>query len=85
MIQPFVAKHLGDKAILMVIFDIPEAESGKRRIFRALLNKLEFSQVQKSVWSTNMDYREILQEAITEIELDKYVQLFEAAELSKRA
>jgi DNA-binding transcriptional regulator PaaX len=78
-IQPFVAKKLGRNAKLMVIFDIPESEAWKRRHLRLLLKELRFQQMQKSVWMSDYDHREILRSEIKEYHLEDYVQIYEAA------
>jgi DNA-binding transcriptional regulator PaaX len=75
----FTAEQLSSGAILMVIFDIPEDEGAARRKFRQVLKDWQFQQVQKSVWTTDKDYREDLVELIRELELDSYVQLYESA------
>lgn len=82
-IQPFVAKKLSGKAILMVIFDIPEQKSTTRAHLRRLLKSWGFEQVQKSVWSTKKDYREALSETITELQLEEHVQLYECVHLKE--
>jgi hypothetical protein len=80
-VAPFVAKRLGKGARLLVIFDISEDEAWKRQRLRRLLNYLNFQQVQKSVWATNMDYRQIIRNEIKEINLQGCVQVHEAIEL----
>jgi DNA-binding transcriptional regulator PaaX len=80
-LQPFIAEKLGPNARLMVIFDIPEHTAYLRRRFRAILRELEFTQVQQSVWMTSYDHREYIRETIKELELEDYVQLYEAAHL----
>jgi CRISPR-associated endonuclease Cas2 len=78
IIQPFIAKKLSNDAKLMIIFDIPEDLAGKRQRLRNLLKKLNFEQIQLSVWLTNMDHRKIVLESIIELEIEQYVQLYEA-------
>ncbi|HSX36727.1 MAG TPA: hypothetical protein VLG13_01225 [Patescibacteria group bacterium] len=80
-VQHFEAKHLGLSARLMVIFDIPENESWKRQHLRRLLRELKFKQIQKSVWASEYDYREVLQEEIETLKLQKCVQTYEALRL----
>lgn len=80
-IQPFIAKKLSKQIALMVIFDIPEQNSSARTKFRRLLKHWQFEQVQKSVWSTEYDYREPLLEVIAELKLEECVQLYESARI----
>jgi len=82
LVQPFIAEKLSNNAQLMVIFDIPEEFAGRRQRFRNLLKQLNFKQIQLSVWMTNQDHRTILYESIAEIELQQWVRLFEASEIS---
>lgn len=80
-IAGFVAERLEGNAHLMIIFDIPEDESAKRRKLRKILKEWQVKQVQKSVWVADRDYREELEELIAEMELFEYVQLYECARL----
>lgn len=66
-------------AHLIVIFDIPESERRKRRRLRMILQELSFRKVQQSVWETKYDYREHLRAEIAEMNLQEYVQVYEAA------
>lgn len=77
----FVAQELQGNAKLMIIFDVPEDESDKRRRFRSILKQWQIKQVQKSVWATDKDYREELIELIKELELSGCVELYECARL----
>ncbi len=79
--QPFVAHKLKSDAQLMIIFDIPEANAFLRRQLRLLLRQLEFQQVQKSVWATDYDYKDLLIEAVGELRLDGCVEIFECARI----
>lgn len=83
-IQPFTAKKLKGDVSLMVIFDIPENLRTKRARFRAYLKLLDFVQVQKSVWISKMDYRHQILDAVSELKLSPYIELFECAKLDKR-
>ena len=68
----------------MIIFDIPEHSSILRSRLRRLLKNLAFKQIQKSVWVTECDYREVLCEAILELDLQEYVQLYECASINSK-
>jgi hypothetical protein len=81
-LSPFVARRLGGHAKLMIIFDIPESTLGRRNQLRRLLRNLSFEQIQKSVWVTTYDHREILVQAISELELSDSVLLYECAPIS---
>lgn len=83
-VQPYVTKKLSHKGHLMVIFDIPETMRKSRRQFRLLLRKLEFQQVQKSVWITTFDHRTTIVSAVDELHLKDYVEIYEAARLHPR-
>jgi len=80
-VRPFVAKNLDGNARLMVIFDIPQDFSHQRRQLRNMLRQLGFSQTQKSVWISDKDYTEILQEAVGELKLGDWVELYEASKI----
>lgn len=80
-VAPFVAKKFSGQGQLMIIFDIPEDQSSKRQKFRQVLKEWQFKQIQKSVWSTNKDYRDELMELIKQLNLDGYVQLYESSRL----
>lgn len=80
-IRPYQTKKLTKKALLMIIFDIPEQNKEKRRKLRNYLKYLGFKQVQKSVWVSDMDYQLTLRETVNELGLNDYVRIFEAAEL----
>ncbi len=78
---PFNSEKLTHKGKLLVIFDIPVSRGSTRRDFRQLLKNLGFKQVQQSVWVTDFDRRAIVIEAITEYNLDGFVEFYEAARL----
>lgn len=80
-IKPFTASYLESGAQLMVIFDIPENRAADRQRFRAFLKSWQFKQVQKSVWTTELDHRESLVDAITELKLGRFVEIYECAKL----
>jgi len=82
--RPFMAESLGKDARLMIIFDIPEIESAKRRRLRDLLKLWGFKQIQKSVWSTDSDFRDLLTETVTELKLGGYVEVYESNRLLPR-
>lgn len=83
IIQPFVAEIIKNNAKLMVIFDVPEDFAGRRQRFRNILKHLNFQQIQLSVWMSDMDHRQILFESIEDIEIQQWVQLYEASEIKR--
>lgn len=69
---------LGDKLKkqkLVVIFDIPENQSSKRRELRAYLYSQNFRYMQKSVWATQYNVIDELLEVIAELGLGRYVKV----------
>jgi DNA-binding transcriptional regulator PaaX len=81
-VLPFSAPKLKG-AHLMIVFDIPEVDRWKRGHLRTLLLELSFKQVQKSVWTSQYDHRELLKMEIEELGLGKEIRLFEARDLLK--
>jgi DNA-binding transcriptional regulator PaaX len=79
-IQPYVAKSLAGSELL-VIFDIPQEMSDRRRRLRALLRHLGFKQRQKSVWVSSYDYKATITEAIRELRIGDWVEVYEAVQL----
>ncbi|MFO0971299.1 MAG: hypothetical protein U0520_03040 [Candidatus Saccharimonadales bacterium] len=77
---PFTAPTLPG-SVLMIIFDIPEADRKKRDHLCLLLKELSFEQIQKSVWVTKFDHQEYLRAEIQALGLEKEVQLSEAKAL----
>lgn len=75
-IEPFMAHNLRESN-LMVIFDFPEQHADTRRRFRSVLKNLEFIQVQQSVWQADRDYRNIISELVDELDVARYVQIYE--------
>jgi FPC/CPF motif-containing protein YcgG len=80
-VQPFIARQLRDGGELMVIFDIPEDSGSQRRQFRALLRYLGFSQIQRSVWISPNDHTHVVREAIEELGIGDWVQIYEASRI----
>lgn len=79
-VKPYKTKKLKGSS-LMVIFDIPEQESFKRRRLRTLLKELSFKQVQKSVWESRFDHRDYLRAEIEKMQLQEYVKVYESAQI----
>ncbi len=79
--KPFTAKKLKG-AVLMIVFDIPEAQRHKRDRLRLLLRELSFRQIQKSVWICEDDHRHYVQAEIKDFGLEGCVQLFESRSIT---
>ncbi len=76
-IQPIASPRFKRDVQLMITFDIPENKRHKRDRLRAILKLHKFHQVQKSVWVSKWDYRELLMLEINTSHLAEYVQLYE--------
>jgi DNA-binding transcriptional regulator PaaX len=83
-VKPFVPTKLARKARLMIIFDIPESRSYDRKRLRKLLKEWNFAQVQRSVWISSYDYKNLLVNAVEELKLESCVEIFECARLYPR-
>lgn len=79
-LAPFTARKLKG-AQLLVVFDIPEKDRVKRRLFRSALREFSFCQIQKSVWMSNYDCAKYIRESAKSLSLQKHVRIFEALEL----
>ena len=80
-LAPFQAKSLPN-AEVMVVFDIPESQRIKRRILRSTLREFQFTQVQKSVWTSKLDCHEYIADTVEHLGLQKYVILYEAKKIN---
>jgi len=80
-IEPYEPKRLGDKACIMVAFDIPEKLRSRRNQLRLLLKELRFRPVQQSLWSSSYDHRKILKVELKNLDIDKYVHVYEAVRI----
>jgi len=78
-VQPFIAQQLQGGGKLMVIFDIPEDSAHIRRELRFVLIQLGFKQIQRSVWMSDRDHRQLLKETIEVLDAGEWVRLYEAA------
>jgi DNA-binding transcriptional regulator PaaX len=72
-------ERLDTSARLLVVFDIPEEEAWKRQRLRRLLRELRFVQLQKSVWESEFDHRDLLLAETRQYNLEQHVRIFEAA------
>lgn len=78
-------QKLGDGARILLVFDVPEVNSWGRKQLRALLRELRFRQVQQSVWETEYDQREYLQQEIVRLGLEDNIIIYEALPLTSFA
>ena len=73
------SKHWGprpDGKMIMVMYDIPEAQKPLRQIFREFLTSMDYEMLQKSVW---VSYKDVLRETeriMYEYKLESYVKVF---------
>jgi len=80
-IRPYTARKLGNNARLIVLFDIPQHKAHVRDSLRRLLKNLGFEMVQRSIWITDIDYRDVLLEAIEKLDLKDCVEVHESLRL----
>lgn len=83
-LKRYKAKKLGKGVELMIIFDIPEVERGKRQQLRLLLKELKFRQVQKSVWTSELDGRSHIESEAKYYGFGKYIELYEVHRLKMK-
>lgn len=69
-------EELPNGQTMLVIYDIPERWSHRRRELRALLRELEFVQVQKSAWQTSYNHFTPVLAMIAKLNLKPYVKVF---------
>ncbi len=81
MLEPYQPTRL-ESARLIVMFDIPEIHKTQRDKFRQLLRELRFDQVQKSVWSSEFDSRDIIRQAVVDLGIADYTVVYEAVPLN---
>jgi len=73
-------KRKSEKYII-ITFDIPEIEKRKRYWLRQILKHLGFVMAQKSVWVGNTKLPEEFINDIFELELEEYIDIFEAIKI----
>ncbi|MBN2197854.1 hypothetical protein JW698_01495 [Candidatus Wolfebacteria bacterium] len=72
----YYQKESGNKFII-IIFDIPEKERGKRAWLRAVLQNLDFKLIQKSVWIGKTKIPKNFLEDLLKLKLINFVEIFE--------
>lgn len=70
-----------DGCFRVVIFDIPEENKRIRNVLRQTLKVLEFKPLQKSVWISKKNYTKELREWVRELNLLKFILIFETRDL----
>lgn len=80
-IKPYRPTKLGKDACLLVTFDIPEKQRFLRDHFRRLLKEMEFKQIQRSVWKSEYDFREVLENEIKLHDMRNNVNVYEASKI----
>lgn len=81
LLELYRPKHFDKDVELMVVFDIPENEASKRQALRRILKQLSFTQVQRSVWTSQYDNRDYLLTEIHWLNIADYVRIYEVAKL----
>ncbi|MDZ7786533.1 MAG: hypothetical protein U5L95_05495 [Candidatus Saccharibacteria bacterium] len=79
-LAPYTAEKLKNSS-LMIAFDIPEAQRWKRHQLRLFLREFHFKQVQRSVWTTDLDCKKYLVEEIRNLSLKNQAKIYECVEL----
>lgn len=80
-IAPLKARKLKKDVRLMVAFDIPEEIRYKRRQLRTFLQIHHFKQAQKSLWTSEFDYRKELKMVVDELDIGTFVDIYECAKI----
>jgi len=79
--SPSNYKGIPSEKYTIIIFDIPEEEKRKRAWLRRVLVGMDFSMIQKSVWAGKLGVPESFIKSIFDLELNRYVHIFEAVKL----
>ena len=66
----------GDKAIVIIAFDVPEKERRKRQWLRSALHSLEFEKIQQSVWIGKRSIPTEFVKDLKKYSMLSYVQIF---------
>lgn len=72
-----IYKSSESSSLKVIIFDIPEKERRKRGWLRAVLKRLGFGMLQRSVWAGKRGIPEEFFEDIQKLRLTSYVEIFE--------
>lgn len=73
IVEKIVADKTPDKKLRFVSFDIPERLHQKRDKFRRAIKRMGFWQIQQSLWVTDKDIGELVENAAKEYGVEDYV------------
>lgn len=65
-----------EKALKIIIFDIPERQRRKRRWLREALRNIKFTMLQKSVWAGKTKLPQRFLEDLDAMDISRYVEIF---------
>ncbi|MFO0970815.1 MAG: hypothetical protein U0520_00480 [Candidatus Saccharimonadales bacterium] len=60
---------------VLVLFDIPQSHDYQRRLLVRELKALRFKQIQKSVWASDHDNRDVLLDIVSELKIGRFVAI----------
>jgi uncharacterized protein YuzE len=70
-------KKLLKRTKLVVAFDVPELAKETRMMFRRSLKRMGFTQMQKSIWTTNYNVTKEMDQYIRLLKIDRWVLLLQ--------
>ncbi len=73
LVEKIVASKKPDKCYRFLAFDVPESLCNKRDKFRLLIKRMGFVQIQKSLWVIDIDVTDLIEVAVYECEIERYV------------
>ncbi|KKS16212.1 MAG: Repressor in ring oxydation complex/ phenylacetic acid degradation pathway related protein (PaaX) [Parcubacteria group bacterium GW2011_GWB1_41_6] len=80
-----ISKQKWDGKWRIIVFDIPEKKKGSREVLREKLKDLDFYNIQKSVWISPFECKEIIDFIAEYFEIRHYVRYIEAGFISNEA
>lgn len=76
LIDKCLTGHVDDGKKRLISFDIPEPKRVKRDGFRRVIKRMGFVQIQKSLWVCDRNLGELVEIAIKEFKVERYVAYF---------
>ena len=74
LIDKYLAKNKNKKRYNRFLsFDIPEKHRSRRNLFRSIIKKMGFIQIQKSLWVCDVEVGELVQIAAVECRVAEYI------------
>jgi|SRR3989344_1146894 len=73
--KPVTTQNRSDGLLTVIIFDIPEAMSRQRKIFRRYLQRRGYSLLQKSVLISTNEFSSDVKEVVDELKIRPYVSV----------